>query len=161
MTLPLPSLPAPVLRKRSRALNLEQVKSGAYDRLFDDLHETMIAANGIGIAAVQCAKLLRVFFVKTDTYDGVFVNPRIDSMSEQTEEAEEGCLSIPGKWGMVPRALRVKVTAYDRRGRLFTLKASGLLAKVLQHESDHLDGKMILDRAAALYDREPGYKPKR
>ncbi len=160
MLLPLPSLPAPVLRKRSRALNLSELKSGAYESLFTDLRETMIAANGIGIAAVQCAKLHRVFFVKTDEYEGVFVNPHMESRSKETEEAEEGCLSIPGKWGMIPRSLRVKITAYDRHGRLFTLKASGLLAKVLQHESDHLDGKMIIDRAA-LYDRQPGYKPKR
>ncbi len=160
MILPLPPLPASVLRKRSLAFNITQLKNGVYDRLFDDLRQTMIAANGIGIAAVQCAKLLRVFLVKIDGYEGIFVNPRMESLSEKTEEAEEGCLSIPGKWGMVPRAVRVKITAYDRRGHSFTLKASGLLAKVLQHESDHLDGKMIIDRAAVLYDREQKYKPK-
>ncbi len=161
MILPLPPHPDPRLRKVSKELDLKKLKAGGYDAFFVDLKETMIAANGIGIAAVQVGEHLRVFWVETDGYKGIFINPTIISMSKETEDGEEGCLSVPGKWGMVTRAQRLKIEALNAQGVPFTVKASGLFAKVIQHETDHLNGKLFTDRAADVYDRAPGHKPKR
>jgi peptide deformylase len=121
-------------------------------RLVDDMAETMYAAPGIGLAATQVDVHERVIVIDvSETHDQlrVFINPEIVAQSG-TEESEEGCLSVPGIFDRVTRAERVKVRALDRDGKPFELEADGLLAVCIQHEMDHLVGKVFVDYLSSL-----------
>jgi peptide deformylase len=123
-------------------------------RLLDDMAETMYDAPGVGLAAPQIGIAKQL--VVADPGDNrlvQLVNPRI-VIAEGEAIDVEGCLSLPGVFGEVPRAERVAVAALDRRGREMQLKAEGLLARILQHEIDHLHGVLLIDRAIRLLDRE-------
>ena len=113
-------------------------------RLIDDMFETMYAANGVGLAAPQVGRLERVAVVDPGDAPLVIINPEI-VFSEGTEKGEEGCLSIPEVFGDVERAARVRVSALDREGEPFEFDASELAARAIQHEIDHLHGKLFLD----------------
>jgi peptide deformylase len=115
--------------------------------LVAEMFETMRARNGVGLAAPQVGRLVRLFVVVAD--DGVrrvFVNPHIISSSNEMVMREEGCLSIPGTYRDVMRPEKITVQAADERGKKFILEADGLLARVIQHENDHLDGILFIDR---------------
>jgi peptide deformylase len=115
--------------------------------LVRDMAETMYAAPGIGLAATQVNIHLRVIVIDiSETHDQllVLINPRITSRSGESDY-EEGCLSVPGIFGKVPRAERITVEALDRNGELFVLDADGLLAVCIQHEMDHLLGKVFVE----------------
>jgi peptide deformylase len=121
-------------------------------RLVDDLFETMYAAPGIGLAATQVNVPLRVLVLDVSEERNAprcFVNPEILTR-EGDEEMEEGCLSVPGVYDRVRRAERIRVRALDRDGHAFELDADGLLAVCIQHEMDHLDGKLFVDYLSAL-----------
>jgi peptide deformylase len=121
-------------------------------QLVDDMAETMYAAPGIGLAATQVNVHERVVVIDiSETHDElrVFINPEIVAQSG-TEESEEGCLSVPGVFDKVTRAERVTVRALDRDGKPFELAADGLLAVCIQHELDHLKGKVFVDYLSAL-----------
>lgn len=121
-------------------------------RLVDDMAETMYAAPGIGLAATQVDVHERVVVIDiSETHDQlrVFINPEIVAQSG-TEESEEGCLSVPGIFDRVTRAERVTVRALDRDGKPFELEADGLLAVCIQHEMDHLMGKVFVDYLSSL-----------
>jgi peptide deformylase len=121
-------------------------------KLVDDMAETMYAAPGIGLAATQVNVHERVVVIDiSETHDQlqVFINPEIIAQSG-TEESEEGCLSVPGIFDKVTRAERVTVRALDRDGKLFELDADGLLAVCVQHELDHLKGKVFVDYLSSL-----------
>lgn len=118
-------------------------------RLLDDMAETMYSAQGVGIAAPQVAISRRLFVVDVDAEKkGLieFINPEILEMSGE-QGAFEGCLSCPDDDGYVVRAMKVKIKAQDRLGKEFTLDAEGYLARAIQHEYDHLDGILFIDRA--------------
>ena len=120
--------------------------------LIDDLLETMYAAPGIGLAAPQVGVDRRVCVIDVSEAKDeprVFVNPDI-LWREGVEESEEGCLSIPGVYEKVRRAERVGVRALDRAGAAFELEADGLLAVCIQHEVDHLDGRLFIDHLSLL-----------
>ncbi|MBN8764656.1 MAG: peptide deformylase [Thiobacillus sp. 63-78] len=120
--------------------------------LVDDMAETMYAAPGIGLAATQVDVHERVIVIDvSETHDQlrVFINPEIIAQSG-TEESEEGCLSVPGIFDKVTRAERVTVRALDRDGQSFELDADGLLAVCIQHEMDHLMGKVFVDYLSSL-----------
>ncbi|MBC2729900.1 peptide deformylase [Thiobacillus sp.] len=120
--------------------------------LVDDMAETMYAAPGIGLAATQVDVHERVIVIDvSETHDQlrVFINPEIVAQSG-TEESEEGCLSVPGIFDKVTRAERVTVRALDRDGKPFELDADGLLAVCIQHEMDHLLGKVFVDYLSSL-----------
>jgi len=120
--------------------------------LIDDMAETMYAAPGIGLAATQVNVHERVVVIDiSETHDAlqVFINPEIVAQSG-TEESEEGCLSVPGIFDKVTRAERVTVRALDRDGKPFELEADGLLAVCIQHEMDHLKGKVFVDYLSNL-----------
>ena len=120
--------------------------------LVDDMAETMYAAPGIGLAATQVDVHERVIVIDiSETHDQlrVFINPEIVAQSG-TEESEEGCLSVPGIFDKVTRAERVTVRALDRDGKSFELDADGLLAVCIQHEMDHLKGKVFVDYLSNL-----------
>jgi len=121
-------------------------------KLVDDMAETMYAAPGIGLAATQVNVHERVVVIDiSETHDAlqVFINPEIVAQSGQ-EESEEGCLSVPGVFDRVRRAERVTVRALDREGKPFQLEADGLLAVCIQHEMDHLMGKVFVDYLSNL-----------
>jgi len=121
-------------------------------RLVDDMFETMYAAPGIGLAATQVNVAQRVLVLDvTEDRSGprCFINPEIVARDGE-EEMEEGCLSVPGVYDRVRRAERIRVRALDRDGQPFELDAEGLLAVCIQHEIDHLDGKLFVDYLSSL-----------
>ena len=122
-------------------------------RLVDDMAETMYAAPGIGLAATQVDVHLRVVVIDVSEERNdlrVFINPEIVTKSEESKVYEEGCLSVPGIYDEVERPDRVTVRALDRDGTPFTLEADGLLAVCIQHEIDHLDGKVFVQYLSRL-----------
>lgn len=115
--------------------------------LVDSMIDTLIEADGVGLAAPQIGVSERLFITKLpDEEPRVFVNPEIIETSNEVGPYEEGCLSIPGIYCEVIRPLSVTLQAQDLKGKAFTLKADGLLARVIQHEYDHLNGKLYIDR---------------
>ncbi len=155
------TLPDPVLRRKAR-------KVTAFDQelhtLIDDMIETMRAAPGVGLAAPQVADSRRVVVVEYAEEDEdadenrqppkklyVFVNPEITEASEEQETGIEGCLSIPDLVGEVSRHSRVTIKGFNRHGKPIRLKASGWLARIFQHEIDHLDGIVYPDRATRVW----------
>ena len=119
-------------------------------RLLDDMIETMRAADGVGLAAPQVGVLRRIVVIETPD-EGLIelINPKIIAFSGQ-QESEEGCLSIPGRWGVTRRPMHVTVRAMNRKGEIFDMSGSGLLAKAFCHELDHLDGKLYIDCAIRM-----------
>ena len=118
-------------------------------RLVGDLTETMVAANGAGLAAPQIGVGLRVFTWYVDGEVGHLVNPTVDLVGEETEEAPEGCLSIPGYRFDCRRHLHVVATGWNQHGDPVRVEGSHLLARAVQHEVDHLDGVLFVDRLDA------------
>jgi peptide deformylase len=137
----------PVLR--SRALEIERFDGSLVDEV-RRMGELMHDAYGIGLAATQVGVMHRLLVYRTEMEGAVaaLANPVLEWSSKETESAEEGCLSLPGVAVEVDRPIHVRVSAQDERGRPITVEASGLEARVIQHEMDHLDGVLILDRTS-------------
>ena len=114
-------------------------------QLVKDLQDTMLDAPGAGLAAPQIGVGLRVFTYYVDDVLGHLVNPRLD-LSQEMQDGEEGCLSFPGVYYDTPRALRVVAKGQDQHGEPVTLEGTELLARCIQHETDHLDGILFIDR---------------
>jgi peptide deformylase len=150
------TFPDPVLHRKTT--RVEVIDSGT-QKLIDDMIETMYAAPGVGLAANQVGVPLQLAVIDITTREErekgrqrpviVIINPEMLSMEGSVSE-EEGCLSIPDYAETVKRAARVKVRAQDRKGKSFELEADGLLAKALQHEIDHLNGMLFVDRLSPL-----------
>ena len=139
-------------RLRTVAREVEKVTEQTR-RLIDDMFETMYAAPGIGLAAsqVDVHQRLLVIDISEDHDDPmVFINPKVTILDPELGEYDEGCLSVPGFYETVNRPRRVSVTALDRDGKEFTREIEGLLAICLQHEIDHLDGKLFVDYISPL-----------
>lgn len=121
-------------------------------RLLDDMTDTMRAADGVGLAAPQVGVLRRIVVIETPD-EGLIelINPKIIAYSGE-QESEEGCLSVPGRWGVTRRPMHVTVRAINRKGESFDMTGSGLLAKAFCHEIDHLDGKLYVDCAISMFD---------
>jgi peptide deformylase len=146
----------PVLRAVAVPVSDEELASPAFQSFLDDLVETMRAANGAGLAAPQVGVSQRVFCVevhdnprypyKPDIDLRVLVNPEVRPLSEETFESYEGCLSVPDLRGVLPRSVEVEVAYTDREGRRVVEEIRGLSAGTFQHEQDHLDGVLFLDR---------------
>ena len=146
----------PVLRGRARELSRDELLSDKTQRFIDDLVETMRDANGAGIAATQVYEPVRVFVVevkdnprypyKPNIPLTILVNPVITPLTEDTFDNYEGCLSVPNLRGVVQRFTEVRVTGWDRRGEPFERVVRGLTAGTFQHEADHLDGVLFVDR---------------
>ena len=119
-------------------------------RLLDDMTETMRAADGVGLAAPQVGVLRRVVVIETPD-EGLIelINPKIIAFAGE-QESEEGCLSVPGRWGVTKRPMHVTVRALNRKGETVDINGSGLLAKAFCHEIDHLDGKLYIDIAKMI-----------
>ena len=152
--LPIITLADPLLRRTSSPIERVDAELG---RLIDDMFETMYAAPGIGLAAVQVGALRRliVLDIADDEKDEqpkplVLINPKIVELGSELKSYEEGCLSIPDVRVDIERPSTLTVQFLDRKGREQTLFADGLLATAIQHEIDHLDGKMIVDFLSRL-----------
>jgi len=167
--LPILSIGDPRLRQVSRAVDPAEIP--ALQGFIDDLIETMHAANGAGLAAPQVGHPLRICAVhvqqnprypyKPDYPLTVFINPVVTVIGDDRASVFEGCLSVPDLRGRVERAMRVHVEALDRHGQPLHVDAQGLIAGTFQHEFDHLDGRLFVDRVTdpttfctwAAYDR--------
>jgi peptide deformylase len=147
----LPILEFPDPRLRTRAAPVAQV-DGGIRKLIDDMFETMYAAPGIGLAATQVNVHKRVIVIDV-TEDRskplALINPEIIAR-EGIEETEEGCLSVPGIYDKVTRAEKIRVRTLDRSGKQIEIEADGLLAVCIQHEMDHLEGKLFVDYLSEL-----------
>jgi peptide deformylase len=149
---PIITLPDPKLRLVSR--KIERIDD-SLRRLMDDMIETMHEAPGVGLAAIQVGEPIRLLVVDVAKKEEppqpqVFVNPEIVWASEERATYEEGCLSIPEYYAEVERPASVRARALDRDGKLREIIAEGLLATVLQHEIDHLDGVLFIDHISKL-----------
>lgn len=149
--------PHPVLRQKAQPVTDFGLE---LQRLIDDMFDTMRAASGVGLAAPQVNVLWRVIVVEYAQDDGVeperyaVVNPKLVYVSPETEVGTEGCLSIPGVFGEVVRPRSVVVRGQDRFGRPITIRAHGWLARIFQHEIDHLNGILFLDKATRIWREE-------
>lgn len=142
--------PDPRLRKK--AVPVQEV-TDSLRKTIDDMFETMYAAPGIGLAATQVniqKRLLVLDISENKDAPQVFINPQIEVLDPEPFGYEEGCLSVPGYFDLVNRPKRIRVKALDRNGQPFELEAEGLLAVCLQHEVDHLDGKLFVDYLSIL-----------
>lgn len=120
--------------------------------LIDDMKETMYGDNGVGLAAPQIGQSLRLFVIDDGTGFEAYINPVITEKSKATVDLSEGCLSIPGIIGVVERHQSVTVEYINRWGKRKTKKAEGLLAQAIQHENDHINGILFIERAKTLYE---------
>ena len=144
--------PDPILRKKSKPV--EKVDD-ELRRLLDDMLETMYAAPGIGLAAVQVGILKRLIVIDIskdkDKKEPLFlINPKITSKSKQTSTYEEGCLSLPGHFAEIERPAECEINFIDYNGKKKEIKADGLLSTCIQHEVDHLDGVLFIDYLSKL-----------
>lgn len=155
MIRPILSYPDKRLREPGKTV---EVFDAELHTLIDDMAETMYAAPGVGLAAPQIGVSKRLFIIDVATDDDepsdlrVFINPEIVATEGETT-FNEGCLSFPGAREDVDRAEKVTVRALDKDGKPFELEADGLLAIAIQHENDHLDGKLMIDRLSILRRR--------
>jgi peptide deformylase len=148
----------PVLRAKARTVDPDEIRAPRFQQLIDDMFETMKEYQGVGLAAPQVHQSVRLFvagFAPARDEAGndshavplmALVNPDITIVGDATDEDWEGCLSIPDIRGRVPRARQIVVQGFDRRGKRVELRASGFTARVIQHETDHLNGVLFFDR---------------
>lgn len=148
--------PDAILRKKSEPISEEIIKTAEIQELCDNLRETMIKKDGIGLASPQIGKNIRLIVVNTKNGPIFLFNPKITGKSWLKEWGEEGCLSVPLTFGDVRRHLRITCAFCNRKGQKDKIKASGLLARVIQHEIDHLDGILFIDKARniKIYDEK-------
>ncbi|MBI2984550.1 MAG: peptide deformylase [Candidatus Kerfeldbacteria bacterium] len=145
---------ARLLRLVAGPVVVSTIHQRSFQQLIDDMAQTMVHARGIGLAAPQIGQSMRLAVidggVAQQTEPLVLINPVVKQSTPNQEAMEEGCLSIPGVFGLVPRPTGLSMTALDRRGATISLNAVGLLARVIQHEIDHLNGRLFIDRVTRI-----------
>ncbi|MBQ4015849.1 MAG: peptide deformylase [Treponema sp.] len=143
-----------VLRKKSVPIKDEEIND-ELRALAEEMFETMENANGVGLACPQIGKNIRMFVAEADDdVKRVFINPQIIATSDDSVPYEEGCLSVPQVYENIMRPSKVTVQAQDQNGKKFTLEAEGLLARIIQHENDHLEGVIFIDRGDADFAKK-------
>lgn len=174
----LPEEKNPALRRIAQALPLKDIRSARVQKLIGAMKDLLAKEKyGVALAAPQLGEPLQIFIVAgraiargsrnapdehgakdveeiSSEPDQVYINPTLDRISKKRTDKHEGCLSIRGKWGLVPRAEKATVTAYDENARKFTRNASGFLAHIFQHEMDHLSGILYTDKASEVFDED-------
>jgi peptide deformylase len=147
----------PVLRAKARPLEKAEIRGAVIQKLIDDMIDTMAEYHGVGLAAPQVHEGVRLFVAALGEEDDeedaepiAVINPEITIVGKELVEDWEGCLSIPDVRGRVPRAREIKVRAMDRTGARIELSAHDFPARVIQHETDHLDGVLFFDRMTSL-----------
>lgn len=140
------------LRNKASSILVEDILKPSFQKLITDLTTTMFHDDGVGIAATQIGEPYQIFILgrKTPEESLVFINPRITFFSRKTNFTEEGCLSVPGIFGLVKRPVKVRLKALDRTGKKIDMKISGFDAKVIQHEFDHLQGILFIDKVEKI-----------
>jgi peptide deformylase len=143
----------PVLRAKARPIDRGAIRTPPVQQLIDSMIETMLEYHGVGLAAPQVHESVRLFVAQLDAEEGaespepvVIVNPELTPVGAEVVDDWEGCLSIPDVRGRVPRAREIKVHGFDRRGERLEVRVHDFQARVIQHETDHLDGILFLDR---------------
>jgi peptide deformylase len=145
----------PVLRSPAKAVTKEAFRDRLFQKLIDDMRETMYEYEGVGLAAPQVHEGLRLAVIEVPASEEgaraevpfmALVNPVVTPIGDERENGWEGCLSVPDIRGVVPRLKRVRLEALDRHGKPYSLEAQDFFARVVQHECDHLDGHVYLDR---------------
>ncbi len=142
--------PNPILRKKTEVVDVAEITAPEFQTFADAYAAFMIASNGVGLAANQIGISKRIIAVLKKDVAEVFVNPEIIKASTATIESEEGCLSVPGVYGIVDRSKRIRIRALDRHGRRIEFDASGFRATIFQHEIDHLNGILFIDKAKKI-----------
>jgi peptide deformylase len=179
MRIILPAAKNPLLREIAREVPISEIKEPRIQKLISEMEQLLSKEQyGVALAAPQVGEPLRLFIVSGKALargkrnakdesegeevddapplpDQVYINPELLKISRGRVGKHEGCLSVRGKWGVVPRAEKASVRAYDENGVRFTRGASGFLAHVFQHEMDHLEGILYTDKAKELYDDKP------
>jgi len=145
--LPIIINPDPILRKKSLPVANDDIATKKMQVLFADMSKTMIEKDGVGLAAPQIGKNIRIITISTKDGTICMANPKITRKSWAKEWNEEGCLSVPGVFGKVSRHKKVNCIYTDKDGKKTKIEASGLMAFVIQHEIDHLDGVLFIDKA--------------
>jgi peptide deformylase len=149
----------PVLRSPAKPVPRDAFRHRLFQKLVDDMRETMYEYEGVGLAAPQVHEALRLAVIEVPASDDrsraevpffVLANPVVTPLGDERESGWEGCLSIPDLRGIVPRYKRLKLDALDRHGKPYSLEAQDFFARVVQHECDHLDGHVYLDRMADM-----------
>lgn len=173
------------LRAHAEEIPRDEIGSARVRTLIAEMKKLLAKEEyGVALAAPQVGESVRLFIVADNLFEKrskssrarkvgasdsdlvtsnqarvaiplVYINPTLTKLSRGKKDKHEGCLSVRGKWGMVPRADKATITAYDEHGKKFIRGASGLLAHIFQHEMDHLDGVLYTDKATELYDEEP------
>lgn len=157
MILPIVTEPNPILRKKAENLNAADFSDKKIQKLISDLAETMRAKEGAGIAAPQVGESIQICLINKDFnalnpgHDLVLANPSWQKASLFKTLDEEGCLSVPEIFGQVKRCKKIKVQAFDESGRPLKFTASDFFARVIQHEVDHLNGILFIDKAKNLH----------
>lgn len=134
------------LREKSKELDKNQIKDPVMQKFFKNLVEIMFRADGLGLAAPQLKEHIRVIAINLNNEGKIFINPQIIKKSLLKNASEEGCLSVPNIYGKVKRHNKITVDYYDENGDRQILVATNLIARVLQHEIDHLDGILFIDK---------------
>jgi len=145
-------IPHKVLANKTKDVSVNDIKNGLYKDLILDMKKAMVENNGVGLAANQVGKDLSIFIIdkklaEENNLPDAFINPEITESSKESGETEEGCLSIPNYWTPIKRSKKIRIKFIDENGAKQKLKARGFLARVLQHETDHLNGTTIKDRS--------------
>ena len=143
--LPIIINPNPILRKKS--VEIKQTKSKQFQQLCLDIGRTMKEKDGVGLAAPQIGKNIRLIVINTKDGHVCMINPEITKKSWVKEWGEEGCLSVPGVFGQVKRHKKINCQYLDKTGKEIKIIVYGLMARVIQHEIDHLDGVLFIDKA--------------
>lgn len=152
--LPIVINPNKILRTVSKKVDQKIIDTDDFKKFCKDLIKTMIEKDGVGLAAPQVGQNIRVIAVNTKEGTFCLINPEFIKKSWAKEIAEEGCLSVPKIFGDVKRHRKVTCTYLNEKGKEIILKAEGLMARVLQHETDHLDGILFIDTAKNLKNYE-------
>lgn len=144
-------LPAKILNGKVELVSVEDIKQGSFKELILAMKETMKDRQGVGLAANQVGKDMAIFVIEPKLAEdfgvpNVYLNPEITEYSKDQDEMEEGCLSIPEYFVQIERAKKIKIKFIDENGEKKKIKAKGFLARVLQHETDHLNGLTIKNR---------------
>ena len=144
------TIPNPILRKKSEDISLKKLAEKKLQVLALNMAKTMKEKDGIGLAAPQVGDNIRLITVNTKEGVLILINPKITKKSFAKEWAEEGCLSVPGVYGKVKRSKKINCIYLDTSGEKKKISAEGLLARVIQHEIDHLDGILFIDKAKEI-----------
>ena len=153
-----------LLRSKARPFDFSEMTKKQINDLVIGMRKLMRKANGVGLSANQAGYDFSMFVAEVpDEKKGgkkfyAIFNPKLEKIDKEQEKAEEGCLSVPGTWGPVRRHVKVLLTGFDKNGKPVKIKAWGLLARVFQHETDHLNAVVFIDKADELYTFEPEAK---